>query len=149
MQDWMHPMCRLSSCCYLSSQWKKQLSRDGAKAECSTILDTMSLILPPHPPGAPLDPTFLFQCITANIICSIVFGERFDYTDRQFLRLLELFYRTFSLLSSFSSQVRGWEEKSIHSRGTQEAALWMQEGESEGWKKDKEAETRSRGRDGK
>eukprot|EP00073_Rattus_norvegicus_P037415 XP_008763715.1 PREDICTED: cytochrome P450 2B1 isoform X3 [Rattus norvegicus] len=55
--------------------------------------------------GAPLDPTFLFQCITANIICSIVFGERFDYTDRQFLRLLELFYRTFSLLSSFSSQV--------------------------------------------
>lgn len=55
--------------------------------------------------GAPLDPTFLFQCITANIICSIVFGERFEYTDRQFLRLLELFYQTFSLISSFSSQM--------------------------------------------
>ncbi|XP_060222438.1 cytochrome P450 2B1-like isoform X1 [Meriones unguiculatus] len=55
--------------------------------------------------GAPLDPTFLFQCLTANIICSIVFGERFDYKDRQFLRLLELFYCTFSLTSSFSSQV--------------------------------------------
>ncbi|XP_059136492.1 cytochrome P450 2B1 [Peromyscus eremicus] len=55
--------------------------------------------------GAPLDPTFLFQCITANIICSIVFGERFDYKDRQFLRLLDLFYRSFSLISSFSSQV--------------------------------------------
>nr|AUD09147.1 cytochrome P450 family 2 subfamily B [Neotoma stephensi] len=55
--------------------------------------------------GAPLDPTFLFQCITANIICSIVFGERFDYKDRQFLRLLDLFYQTFSLMSSFSSQV--------------------------------------------
>ncbi|XP_038194983.1 cytochrome P450 2B1-like [Arvicola amphibius] len=55
--------------------------------------------------GAPLDPTFLFQCITANIICSIVFGERFDYKDRQFLRLLDLFYQTFSLISSFSSQV--------------------------------------------
>ncbi|XP_052035867.1 cytochrome P450 2B1-like [Apodemus sylvaticus] len=55
--------------------------------------------------GAPLDPTFIFQCITANIICSIVFGERFDYSDRQFLRLLELFYRTFSLISSLSSQV--------------------------------------------
>ncbi|XP_076786323.1 cytochrome P450 2B9-like [Arvicanthis niloticus] len=37
--------------------------------------------------GAPLDPTFLLQCITANIICSIVFGERFDYTDNQFLCL--------------------------------------------------------------
>lgn len=55
--------------------------------------------------GAPVDPTFLFQCITANIICSIVFGERFDYKDRQFLGLLDLFYRSFSLLSSFSSQV--------------------------------------------
>nr|AUD09105.1 cytochrome P450 family 2 subfamily B [Neotoma albigula] len=55
--------------------------------------------------GAPLDPTFLFQCITSNIICSIVFGERFDYKDRQFLRLLDLIYQTFSLMSSFSSQV--------------------------------------------
>ncbi|CAH7379044.1 cytochrome P450 2B1 [Phodopus roborovskii] len=55
--------------------------------------------------GAPLDPTFLLQCITANIICSIVFGERFDYKDRQFLRLLDLFYQSFSLISSLSSQV--------------------------------------------
>ncbi|CAO2626579.1 Cytochrome P450 2B19 [Lemmus lemmus] len=55
--------------------------------------------------GAPLDPTFIFQCITANIICSIVFGERFDYKDRQFLRLLDLIYQTFSLISSFSSQM--------------------------------------------
>nr|XP_044989838.1 cytochrome P450 2B1 [Jaculus jaculus] len=55
--------------------------------------------------GALLDPTFLFQCITANIICSIVFGERFNYKDRQFLRLLDMFYQSFSLISSFSSQV--------------------------------------------
>ncbi|GAB1291753.1 Cytochrome P450 [Apodemus speciosus] len=49
-------------------------------------------------------PTFLFQSITANIICSIVFGERFDYTDRQFSCLLELFYQILSLVGSFSSQ---------------------------------------------
>ncbi|XP_012977280.2 cytochrome P450 2B1 [Mesocricetus auratus] len=55
--------------------------------------------------GAPLDPTFLFQCITANIICSIVFGERFDYNNRQFLHLLNLFYQTFSLSSSLSGQL--------------------------------------------
>ncbi|XP_005081891.1 cytochrome P450 2B1-like [Mesocricetus auratus] len=55
--------------------------------------------------GAPLDPTFLFQCITANIICSIVFGERFDYRDGQFLRLLDLFYQITSLLSTLSSQM--------------------------------------------
>ncbi|XP_035293987.1 cytochrome P450 2B1-like isoform X1 [Cricetulus griseus] len=55
--------------------------------------------------GAPLDPKFLFKCITANIICSIVFGERFDYKDRQFLRLLDLIFQIYSLISSFSSQV--------------------------------------------
>ncbi|XP_052618894.1 cytochrome P450 2B1-like [Peromyscus californicus insignis] len=55
--------------------------------------------------GAPMDPTFLFQCITANIICFIVFGERFDYKDCQFLHLLDLFFQTFSLISTFSSQV--------------------------------------------
>ncbi|XP_021010453.2 cytochrome P450 2B9 isoform X1 [Mus caroli] len=55
--------------------------------------------------GVPLDPIFLFQCITANIICSIVFGERFDYTDDQFLHLLNLMYKIFSLLNSFSGQM--------------------------------------------
>ncbi|XP_052035808.1 cytochrome P450 2B19 [Apodemus sylvaticus] len=55
--------------------------------------------------GAPLNPTFFFQSIAANIICSIVFGERFDYKDHQFLHLLDLIYQTFSLMSSLSSQV--------------------------------------------
>ncbi|CAO2626568.1 Cytochrome P450 2B19 [Lemmus lemmus] len=55
--------------------------------------------------SAPMDPTFIFQCITANIICSIVFGERFDYKDRQFLRMLDLTYETSSLISSFRGQV--------------------------------------------
>ncbi|XP_048186015.1 cytochrome P450 2B4-like [Perognathus longimembris pacificus] len=55
--------------------------------------------------GELLDPTFLFQSITANIICSIVFGERFDYKDSNFLHLLNMFYKTFALISSFYSQV--------------------------------------------
>nr|XP_020043984.1 cytochrome P450 2B4-like [Castor canadensis] len=55
--------------------------------------------------GALLNPTFLFQCITSNIICSIVFGERFDYKDHQFLRLMDLFYQTFMLMSSFYGQM--------------------------------------------
>ncbi|MEJ1288657.1 hypothetical protein NN561_019691 [Cricetulus griseus] len=91
-------------------------------------LDAKSPVLPLHPPGAPLDPKFLFQCITANIICSIVFGERFDYKDRQFLRLLDLFYRSFSLISSFSSQVSGGEERKIHSRGRAGKRICLGEG---------------------
>ncbi|XP_075392718.1 cytochrome P450 2B4-like [Tenrec ecaudatus] len=55
--------------------------------------------------GALLDPTFLFHAITANIICSIVFGERFAYKDPEFMRLLDNFYQSFELISSFSSQV--------------------------------------------
>ncbi|KAM9226323.1 cytochrome P450 2B4-like [Dugong dugon] len=52
-----------------------------------------------------LDPTFFFHATTANIICSIVFGEHFAYKDPQFLRLLDLFYQSFTLISFFSNQV--------------------------------------------
>ncbi|KAM5236365.1 LOW QUALITY PROTEIN: cytochrome P450 2B4-like [Ctenodactylus gundi] len=55
--------------------------------------------------GSLVDPTFLLQSATANIICFIVFGQRFHYKDPEFLRLLELFYQSFALVSSFSSQV--------------------------------------------
>ncbi|XP_007941333.1 cytochrome P450 2B11 [Orycteropus afer afer] len=55
--------------------------------------------------GALLDPTFFFHAITANIICSIVFGKRFHFKDPEFLRLLAMFYQSFALISSFSSQV--------------------------------------------
>ncbi|XP_075849221.1 cytochrome P450 2B6-like isoform X1 [Microcebus murinus] len=55
--------------------------------------------------GALLDPTFLLQCITANIICSIVFGKRFHYQDEEFLKLLDLFYQSFALVSSLSGQL--------------------------------------------
>ncbi|KAM5210061.1 cytochrome P450 2B11-like isoform 1-T1 [Hipposideros larvatus] len=51
------------------------------------------------------DPTFHFHSITANIICSLVLGERFAYRDPEFLKLLDMLYQTFMLTSSFSSQV--------------------------------------------
>uniref|UniRef100_A0A8D2DLS5 unspecific monooxygenase n=1 Tax=Sciurus vulgaris TaxID=55149 RepID=A0A8D2DLS5_SCIVU len=56
-------------------------------------------------PGTYLDPTLLFHSVTANIICSIIFGERFNYQDPKFLRLLSLLNQTFTILSSFYSQV--------------------------------------------
>ncbi|XP_058530218.1 cytochrome P450 2B11-like [Ochotona princeps] len=55
--------------------------------------------------GVYLDPTSLFHAITANVICSVVFGERFNYRDPMFQKLLHLLSETFILLSSFYSQV--------------------------------------------
>jgi hypothetical protein len=56
-------------------------------------------------PGAYLDPTLLFQFITANIICSIIFGEHFTYQDSKFLWLLNVLKDSFTTFSSFYSQV--------------------------------------------
>ncbi|XP_068106772.1 cytochrome P450 2C8-like isoform X2 [Hyperolius riggenbachi] len=38
--------------------------------------------------GKPFDPTFFLSCAVSNIICSVVFGKRFDYRDKHFLSLL-------------------------------------------------------------
>ncbi|XP_062919618.1 cytochrome P450 2G1-like isoform X2 [Mobula hypostoma] len=49
--------------------------------------------------GQPFNPNFLVRSATSNIICSITFGKRFDYEDKQFLWLMELVAesaRTFS-----------------------------------------------------
>lgn len=59
-------------------------------------------------PGAYLNPTSLFNSITANIICSIVFGVCFNYQDPRFLQLLNLLNEIFTIISSFYSQVSLW-----------------------------------------
>ncbi|KAH0518983.1 Cytochrome P450 2J3 [Microtus ochrogaster] len=40
--------------------------------------------------GQPFDPHFMFNNAVSNIICSITFGERFEYHDSQFQELLRL-----------------------------------------------------------
>ncbi|XP_066560961.1 cytochrome P450 2C5 [Amia ocellicauda] len=40
--------------------------------------------------GSPSDPTLLLNLSVSNVICSLVFGSRFDYQDQRFLRLLQL-----------------------------------------------------------
>lgn len=39
--------------------------------------------------GKLFDPTFLLSCAVSNIICSIVFGQRFSYKDEHFLSLIK------------------------------------------------------------
>lgn len=71
--------------------------------ECYTILPGSPL---PHLlAGQPFDPTFLLSCSGSNIICSLVFGERFEYTDQSFLTLLDLINSNWKLMSSTWGQV--------------------------------------------
>ncbi|NWU73855.1 CP2G1 protein, partial [Pterocles burchelli] len=53
----------------------------------------------------PMDPTFALSCAMSNIICSLVFGNRFDYRDDEFLELLRLINDTFRELSTSWAQI--------------------------------------------
>ncbi|XP_069500534.1 cytochrome P450 2G1-like [Ambystoma mexicanum] len=53
----------------------------------------------------PFDPTYFFSKAVSNVICSIVFGNRFDYEDKKFLALLQLFNSNFRFLSSSWGQI--------------------------------------------
>ncbi|XP_068817888.1 cytochrome P450 2C18-like isoform X2 [Capricornis sumatraensis] len=50
--------------------------------------------------GSPCDPTFLLGCAPCNVICSIIFQNRFDYTDQNFRNLLEKFNENLRIVSS-------------------------------------------------
>ncbi|XP_069877343.1 cytochrome P450 2C55-like [Dipodomys merriami] len=50
--------------------------------------------------GAPCDPTFILGCAPCNVICSIVFQNRFDYKDKIFLNLMKKFNENFKILNS-------------------------------------------------
>ncbi|XP_029475604.1 cytochrome P450 2C23-like isoform X6 [Rhinatrema bivittatum] len=53
----------------------------------------------------PFDPTFFFSRSVSNVICSVVFGNRFDYDDGNFLILLNLINDTFRIFSTFWVQL--------------------------------------------
>ncbi|XP_059931281.1 cytochrome P450 2C15-like [Gadus macrocephalus] len=52
--------------------------------------------------ASPFDPTFLMSCTVSNVICCLVFGERFSYDNEHFLSLLKIISQT---LKHFSSPV--------------------------------------------
>ncbi|XP_040298455.1 cytochrome P450 2G1-like [Bufo bufo] len=53
----------------------------------------------------PFDPTYILRLAVSNVICSIVFGERFDYEDKKFLTLLSCLHEIFQLFNSRSGQL--------------------------------------------
>ncbi|XP_041096323.1 cytochrome P450 2K4-like, partial [Polyodon spathula] len=77
--------------------------------------------------GKPFDPQIIINSAVSNIICSIVFGDRFDYSDSQFLNLQRIvnenvrlgvspktqLYNMFPFLGFFLS-----DHKKAHQNGT-------------------------------
>ncbi|MBN3325709.1 CP2J2 protein, partial [Atractosteus spatula] len=55
--------------------------------------------------GKPFNPHFLLNNAVSNIICSMVFGHRFDYSDNRFQRLLHLLSETIHLEGTIWTQL--------------------------------------------
>ncbi|XP_068106951.1 cytochrome P450 2G1-like [Hyperolius riggenbachi] len=54
----------------------------------------------------PIEPRNILNQAVANVICSVVFGNRFDYEDLTFLKLINMFNETFVLISSTWGQLQ-------------------------------------------
>ncbi|XP_070627170.1 cytochrome P450 2A13 [Bos indicus] len=55
--------------------------------------------------GAFIDPTFFLSRTVSNVISSIVFGDRFDYEDKQFLSLLRMMLGSFQFTATSTGQL--------------------------------------------
>uniref|UniRef100_A0A5F7ZSZ0 Cytochrome P450 n=1 Tax=Macaca mulatta TaxID=9544 RepID=A0A5F7ZSZ0_MACMU len=55
--------------------------------------------------GANIDPTFFLSRTVSNVISSIVFGDRFDYEDKEFLSLLGMMLGSFQFTSTSTGQL--------------------------------------------
>ncbi|KAB1274034.1 Cytochrome P450 2F3 [Camelus dromedarius] len=56
--------------------------------------------------GEPFDPTFVLSRSVSNIICSVIFGSRFDYKDERLLTIIHLINENFQIMSSRWGEVR-------------------------------------------
>nr|XP_056701801.1 cytochrome P450 2G1-like [Euleptes europaea] len=53
----------------------------------------------------PFEPTYFLSRAVSNVICSIVFGNRFDYEDKEFQALMEMMNNSFREMSTAWAQI--------------------------------------------
>ncbi len=61
--------------------------------------------LTPSAPGRAFDPRLLLNNAVANVICVLVFGHRFEYSDNDFQSLLKNINEAIYLEGGISAQV--------------------------------------------
>lgn len=64
------------------------------------------IFFPPSFVGEPFYAKKLIHNAVSNIICCLVFGERFEYSDKQYHAILKSFDRIIQLQGDFMVQVR-------------------------------------------
>ncbi|XP_071981275.1 cytochrome P450 2G1-like isoform X2 [Engystomops pustulosus] len=63
---------------------------------------------------APFNPTYMTRLAVANVICSIVYGKRFDYEDQKFLTLLSYIQDILELSNTRSGQEKKNPDTEFH-----------------------------------
>uniref|UniRef100_A0A8C6CD93 Cytochrome P450 2C23-like n=1 Tax=Monodon monoceros TaxID=40151 RepID=A0A8C6CD93_MONMO len=70
----------------------------------------------------PLDPVFTLSCASCNVICSVLFNERFHYNNKTLLSLLSLLNKNFNRISSPWNQIYNlWPKLIKHLPGEHKA----------------------------
>ncbi|XP_062436776.1 cytochrome P450 2C19 isoform X3 [Rhea pennata] len=62
----------------------------------------------------PFDPTYMLSCSVSNVICSVIFGNRYDYKDKKFLALMNNMNNTFKLMNSYWGQEKDRANSHFH-----------------------------------
>ncbi|XP_009814316.2 cytochrome P450 2J2 [Gavia stellata] len=78
----------------------KRSLEERIREECRYLVDEFG-----NQQGNPFNPHFKINNAISNIICSIVFGNRFDYHDEDFQKLLQLLDNTVQLHGTIMSQL--------------------------------------------
>ena len=97
------------ACCFYEHHWKEQrrfalrtlrnfgmgrpqgFIREAVKCEAGHLLEKLSSLT------EPFDPTTVISMAICNVTCTLVFGRRFDYEEKDFQDFIHALARVFEL----------------------------------------------------